>query len=89
MRQPGDLAVGRSGDPKREFTAVPPRRGERRGSNGFQNAWKIIWGMLREIFDESAYDRFLQRTRATRSIESYRSFVREREAVIAKRPRCC
>lgn len=55
----------------------------------FYNIWSILRAALREIFDESAYDRFLQRTRAKRSIESYRAFVREREGTMAKRPRCC
>jgi hypothetical protein len=44
---------------------------------------------LREIFDESAYDRFLLRTRAARSITSYREFTRERDAAMLKKPRCC
>ena len=44
---------------------------------------------LREIFDESAYDRFLLRTRTPRSVASYRDFMRERDAAMAKKPRCC
>jgi len=44
---------------------------------------------LREIFDESAYDRFLLRTNAGRSIASYRDFTRERDASMLKKPRCC
>src|ERR1044071_2871075 len=44
---------------------------------------------LREIFDESAYDRFLLRTHASRSIASYREFTRERDAATLKKPRCC
>jgi hypothetical protein len=44
---------------------------------------------LREIFDESAYDRFLSRTDAARSAESYREFLRERESILARKPRCC
>ena len=78
-----------SGDRKKDLTAETRRRGADRGRSGFQNAWKIIRNTLREIFDESAYDRFLQRTRAARSIESYQSFVHEREGAMAKRPRCC
>jgi hypothetical protein len=45
--------------------------------------------MLREIFDESAYDRFLLRTHASRSIASYCAFTRERDAAMLKKPRCC
>jgi hypothetical protein len=44
---------------------------------------------LREIFDESAYDRFLLRTSKTHSVASYRDFTRERDAAMAKKPRCC
>jgi hypothetical protein len=44
---------------------------------------------LREIFDESAYDRFLSRTHASRSVASYHEFARERDAAMLKKPRCC
>jgi len=44
---------------------------------------------LREIFDENAYERFLQRTCAPRSVESYRKFLREREDSMARKARCC
>jgi hypothetical protein len=54
-----------------------------------QSAWKIIRATLREIFDESAYERFLLRARAPRSAESYRAFMREQEAGIAQKPKCC
>jgi hypothetical protein len=52
------------------------------------NTWNIFLAALREIFDESAYERFLSRTHSTRSVQSYREFLGEREAV-ATRPRCC
>jgi hypothetical protein len=45
--------------------------------------------VFREIFDESAYDRFLLRTHASRSVASYRDFTRERDAALLKKPRCC
>ncbi len=54
-----------------------------------KRATQILRAAVREIFDESAYDRFLLRTRAERSIESYRSFMRERGGAMTKRPRCC
>jgi hypothetical protein len=44
---------------------------------------------LREIFDESAYDRFLLRTSKAHSAASYRDFTRERDAAMVKKPRCC
>lgn len=48
-----------------------------------------IRAALREIFDESAYDRFLLRTHASRSVDTYREFTRERDAAMLKKPRCC
>lgn len=45
--------------------------------------------IFREIFDESAYDRFLARTASARSVASYRAFTRERESSLARKPRCC
>jgi hypothetical protein len=53
------------------------------------NAWHVIMAVLREIFDESAYERFLVRTHSARSVESYREFIQERESGAAPRPRCC
>jgi hypothetical protein len=49
----------------------------------------VFIATLREIFDESAYDRFLQQTHAARSVESYRAFLEEREAIMLRKPRCC
>ena len=51
--------------------------------------FKTIGAMLREIFDESAYERFLRRAQAPQSIESYRAFMQERESATAQKPRCC
>jgi hypothetical protein len=55
----------------------------------FRNAMSTFRATLREIFDESAYDRFLLRTQALRSIASYRAFTRERDAAMVNKPRCC
>jgi len=53
------------------------------------SALQTLRAALREIFDESAYDRFLLRTHAARSVASYRVFTRERDAAMATKPRCC
>lgn len=50
---------------------------------------QTIRATLHEIFDESAYDRFLMRTHASRSVASYRAFTQERDAAMLKKPRCC
>jgi hypothetical protein len=52
-------------------------------------AIRMLLDTIREIFDESAYDRFLLRTNASRSIVSYREFTRERDAAVLQKPRCC
>jgi hypothetical protein len=45
--------------------------------------------VLREIFDEAAYARFLGRAGIVSSSEAYEAFWREREKSCARRPRCC
>ena len=44
---------------------------------------------LREIFDESAYSRFLARRGLQASRDTYREFLRDQENLKARRPRCC
>jgi hypothetical protein len=51
--------------------------------------WRILVATLREIFDEAAYERFLERAGVVSSSEAYASFSREREKSCARRPRCC
>ena len=50
---------------------------------------QIVLATLREIFDEAAYARFLQRHRMKSSRAAYAAFLRESEAARARRPRCC
>ena len=50
---------------------------------------RLIRATLREIFDESAYERFLRRHQVHPSRESYRSFLREAALRRERRPRCC
>jgi len=44
---------------------------------------------LREIFDEAAYARFLNRAGMVSSSESYAAFQREFEPAKVRRPKCC
>ncbi len=44
---------------------------------------------LREIFDESAYTRFLNRRQLVSSRAAYAAFRQEHEVTKARRPRCC
>jgi len=49
----------------------------------------IIRATLKEIFEESAYARFLERRGIASSREAYATFLRETEATRVRRPRCC
>jgi hypothetical protein len=53
------------------------------------NVVTLLVTCLREIFDESAYARFLRQSRMSSSAESYAEFCREQAASKARRPRCC
>jgi len=54
-----------------------------------RRAVALLTSTLREIFDESAYRRFLQRHQLTHSRKSYAAFCKENDSVRARRPRCC
>jgi len=49
----------------------------------------MLLSVLREIFDESAYQRFLSQTEMTSSREAYAAFCEEHDALKVRRPRCC
>jgi len=48
-----------------------------------------IVAILREIFDESAYSRFLARHGLISCTSAYAAFLREQENGKARRPKCC
>lgn len=50
---------------------------------------RIFLATLREIFDEAAYARFLERQQLVSSTAAYAAFWREREAAHGRRPKCC
>jgi hypothetical protein len=52
-------------------------------------AFRVIVAVLREIFDESAYERFLAQRQLTSSAAAYSSFCHERDHSRARHPRCC
>jgi len=54
-----------------------------------QRAFALFVGVLQEIFDESAYRRFLVRAGRKSSREAYADFLREGQAVRERKPRCC
>jgi len=49
----------------------------------------LIVAVLREIFDESAYQRFLDRNDQESSCNAYAIFLRENEQAKSRSPRCC
>lgn len=57
--------------------------------SGLKAAARIVLATLREIFDEAAYGRFLERNGVASSPDAYRKFWSDREAGHARRPRCC
>ncbi len=52
------------------------------------SAVAVLRATLREIFDESAYARFLERKHLASSGEAYAAFLREKGGG-RPRPRCC
>jgi hypothetical protein len=55
----------------------------------FRKAARIFVAVLREIFDESAYLRFLRSRQITSSVDAYAASCRERESDYKRRTRCC
>lgn len=51
--------------------------------------WSVVSATLREIFDESAYQRFLERNGIRSSPAAYAIFQCENDQAKARRPRCC
>ncbi len=49
----------------------------------------VLVATLREIFDESAYQRFLDRSQLKSSPNAYAIFQKENEQAKSRRPRCC
>ena len=50
---------------------------------------RILQAVLREIFEESAYERFCSRQGLARDRESYRVFLVDNESAKARRVKCC
>jgi len=52
-------------------------------------AARILLATLREIFDEAAYARFLERRQMASSPAAYAAFWHERESGHERQPKCC
>jgi len=53
------------------------------------SSWRTFVATLREIFDEAAYSRFLERGGMASSSAAYAAFRREFEEGKVRRPKCC
>jgi hypothetical protein len=60
-----------------------------RGRRSLRELFGLIVAVLREIFDEAAYQRFLDRSHLESSPNAYATFRRENEQAKFRRPRCC
>jgi hypothetical protein len=58
-------------------------------TSGVLNACGVAAAILREIFDESAYERFLVRNHLCPGAETYARFCAEQDKTKGRRPRCC
>ena len=79
--------ASRSEEASNAFLAVPAWKGL--SFSPFRNAINLLHSTLREIFDESAYARFLARRQIATSPQAYADFLRETQAHRERRPRCC
>ena len=57
--------------------------------NALRYSYSLLLAVLREIFDENAYARFLTREQLSPSRVAYHCFLKECEAQRRHRPRCC
>ena len=57
--------------------------------NRLLHAGRILNAMLREIFDEAAYARFLKSANLRSSRLAYAAFCRERESIRARAMKFC
>jgi hypothetical protein len=61
----------------------------KRLKNGLGEGFHRLMEALREIFDESAYLRFLQSHGLANNCEAYALYLRESNSTRERRPRCC
>ena len=60
-----------------------------RRTSRLQHAMAVLVSVAQEIFDETAYQRFLNRTQMQAGAESYAEFRKEQDELRARRTRCC
>jgi hypothetical protein len=80
-------AAGRASAAPLEF--APGRLARASVATWFVGVIRLLLTALREIFDESAYSRFLERHETSSCPKAYAAFLREQEGMKARRPKCC
>jgi hypothetical protein len=68
---------------------VCDKRVERRQLAFVRRVLGLFRSALREIFEESAYERFLEREGKASSQAAYAEFLREGQAARERQTRCC
>jgi len=89
--------AGRQNEPRGKGRLRPPALSQIEGPSRaklsstvwLRNSVTVLLTVLREIFDESAYTRFLNRTHLPSSRQAYAAFRHEHELSKARKPRCC
>jgi hypothetical protein len=56
---------------------------------GLRTAFRIVWGLLKELSDEAAYARHLLAHDRKASKDEWRRFSLARQTARFVRPRCC
>jgi hypothetical protein len=75
---------------RRDGRIRPSSRAKRGGLlSALTHMASVSRAILREIFDESAYQRFLERSQLESSPNAYAVFQQENEQAKSRRPRCC
>ena len=78
-----------AGAPAREKPEAKTTNGRSTIVAAVTHSLAMLVATLREIFDESAYQRFLERSRLESSVNAYATFRQENEQSKSRRPRCC
>jgi hypothetical protein len=75
---------------RRDGRIRPSRRAQRGGLLPILSRIASVGrAILREIFDESAYQRFLDRSQLESSAKAYAVFRQENEQAKSRKPKCC
>ncbi|HWZ83239.1 MAG TPA: hypothetical protein VNW47_11465 [Terriglobales bacterium] len=78
-----------AGVPAREMLEARTNPKKVSAMRGIAVPFRIFVATLREIFDESAYERFLSRSQQASSQAAYQTFLRESQVSRERRPQCC